>query len=206
MLSSHARLKARESAKNGALPRQGYLAQLVAECASPETAPANKLQCLAHLANFAYDPINFGHLLRLNVVDLFVDVLDEALQAAAPADADSAAFMRLAMQGICNVAGDPRFQRLLFENDVLPLLLQATTQSDRATCAAAVATLFFLLDAPASVGSILTNPGTIPHVEACTASADVVVRQTAEAFMSRRQELGSGGGLSQQPHTVVTEE
>ena len=32
----------------------------------------SKLQVLANLANFAYDPINYEHLRKLNVVDLFL--------------------------------------------------------------------------------------------------------------------------------------
>jgi len=31
-----------------------------------------KLQVLANLANFAYDPINYEYLRQLNVVDLFL--------------------------------------------------------------------------------------------------------------------------------------
>lgn len=32
----------------------------------------SKLQILANLTNFAYDPINYEHLRKLNVVDLFL--------------------------------------------------------------------------------------------------------------------------------------
>ena len=31
-----------------------------------------KVQILANLANFSYDPINYGHLRKLNVIDLFL--------------------------------------------------------------------------------------------------------------------------------------
>lgn len=32
----------------------------------------SKEQILANLANFAYDPINYGYLRQLNVIDLFI--------------------------------------------------------------------------------------------------------------------------------------
>jgi len=32
----------------------------------------SKLQVLANLANFAYDPVNYDYIRRLNVIDLFL--------------------------------------------------------------------------------------------------------------------------------------
>ncbi|KDO32777.1 hypothetical protein SPRG_02475 [Saprolegnia parasitica CBS 223.65] len=191
MLSSRARLAARESAKDGSLARPGYLAQLVAECTDAATTPDAKLQCVAHLANFGYDPINYMHLLRLNVLDLFVDVLDEALQSPKATEMTTS-FARLAMQGICNVAADPRFQVLLMQNDALPLLAAAIQVEDRATRVSGLTTLFFLLDAPPNVvpEAALRKDASIHAIVAVAAqSTETVVANTAQAFLSRCAEV-----------------
>lgn len=41
--------------------------------------PGSKEEILANLANFAYDPINYGHFRKLNVVDLFMGELQLSL-------------------------------------------------------------------------------------------------------------------------------
>ena len=41
----------------------------------------NKLQIIANLTNFGYDPINYGFIRTLNVLDLFLDVLAEEEQS-----------------------------------------------------------------------------------------------------------------------------
>lgn len=53
----------------------------------------DKIQILAHLANFAYDPINYEHLIKLNVTELFLDCLDE----------DNAQLVEFAAAGLCNM-------------------------------------------------------------------------------------------------------
>ena len=40
----------------------------------------NKLQIIANLTNFDYDPINYGFFRTLNMLDLFLDVLAEEKQ------------------------------------------------------------------------------------------------------------------------------
>ena len=35
----------------------------------------SRIQILANLANFAYDPINYNHMRKLNVIDLFLGKL-----------------------------------------------------------------------------------------------------------------------------------
>ena len=60
----------------------------------------NKLQIIANLANFGYDPINYEFFRTLNVLDLFLDVLAEE-QHSGNGDYDDK--MRLfAIGGICN--------------------------------------------------------------------------------------------------------
>ncbi len=51
-----------------------------------------KLQVLANLANFAYDPINYEALRQLNAVELFVDMLTE----------ENPKLVEFGIGGICN--------------------------------------------------------------------------------------------------------
>lgn len=58
---------------------------------------AAKEQVLANLANFAYDPINYGFLKSLHVIDLFLDQLSET----------NPKLVQYAVGGLCNlVAGN----------------------------------------------------------------------------------------------------
>lgn len=49
---------------------------------------------LANLANFAYDPINYEFLRKLNVVDLFLDQLSE----------ENTNIVQSGLGGLCNLA------------------------------------------------------------------------------------------------------
>jgi hypothetical protein len=52
-----------------------------------------KTQVLAHLANFAYDPVNYEWLRKLHVLDLFIDMLTE----------ENEQWKEFGMSGICNL-------------------------------------------------------------------------------------------------------
>jgi KaiC/GvpD/RAD55 family RecA-like ATPase len=53
-----------------------------------------KEQVLANLANFAYDPINYEFLRKLNVIDLFLDQLSE----------ENTHFVQFGLGGLCNLS------------------------------------------------------------------------------------------------------
>lgn len=73
MLTTRERLEQRRG--RNAAPRHEYLQQLVDEYQrSPQLL--RKEEIAANLANFCYDPINYGSLARLRVMDLFLDILD----------------------------------------------------------------------------------------------------------------------------------
>ncbi|PNF34511.1 Armadillo repeat-containing protein 7 [Cryptotermes secundus] len=55
-----------------------------------------KEQVLANLANFAYDPINYEYLRKLNVIDLFLDQLSE----------ENTNIVQFGLGGLCNLALD----------------------------------------------------------------------------------------------------
>lgn len=52
-----------------------------------------KEQVLANLANFAYDPINYGYIRQLNIIDLFLGALSER----------NPRLVRFAIGGLCNL-------------------------------------------------------------------------------------------------------
>ncbi|RHY05766.1 hypothetical protein DYB36_002048 [Aphanomyces astaci] len=175
------------------------------ECTNPSTPAKAKEQCLAHLANFSYDPINYTFFLRLNLVDMFVDFVDEVLPVAAQLQPPTArasstqrhhaiTIARLAMQAICNVAPDQRFQKVLADNDAIPLILQATHAPDPVTCAAALSTMYFLLDAPFDIlpaVALRDNEQVIGRIDICAEHDDVVVRNIALSFIAHRRDIES---------------
>ena len=89
------------------LERGAYLQQLVAEYTSDKTDEEKKEQVLANLGNFAYDPMNFNFLRRLNVHELFKGNYFHALKSSLRADCLSekdARIKQFAVSGLCNLA------------------------------------------------------------------------------------------------------
>lgn len=52
-----------------------------------------KEQVLANLANFAYDPVNYGYLRQLRVIDIFLNALSES----------NPKLVRFGIAGLCNL-------------------------------------------------------------------------------------------------------
>lgn len=141
MLSSRARLAARQG--QHAPARHEFLQQLVDEY-QRSVHVLRKEEIVANLANFAYDPINYATLAQLQVMDLFLDILDADHEGAARASPEhnstdslpsSSATaitptMRLQQQrlasfalgGICNCIADPVLQESFIAGDGFPLV------------------------------------------------------------------------------------
>ena len=62
------------------------------------------MQVLANLANFAFDPINYDALRRLNVLDLFLDHLDAN---------ENPKLREFAMGGLCNCINGTRHETMV---------------------------------------------------------------------------------------------
>uniref|UniRef100_A0A8D8ZJ02 Armadillo repeat-containing protein 7 n=1 Tax=Cacopsylla melanoneura TaxID=428564 RepID=A0A8D8ZJ02_9HEMI len=58
-----------------------------------------KEQVLANLSNFAYDPINYDYMRRLNVIDIFLDTISRYTLY-------SETLVHYAMAGLCNLCLD----------------------------------------------------------------------------------------------------
>ncbi|XP_015433274.1 PREDICTED: hydroxyacyl-thioester dehydratase type 2, mitochondrial [Dufourea novaeangliae] len=90
MFTSKVRLIKR-TGKN-TIGRYEFLKLLATEFKTTKSKEA-KEQVLANLANFAYDPINYGYIRQLQIIDLFLYALSE----------DNVKLVRFASGGICNL-------------------------------------------------------------------------------------------------------
>ncbi|KAI9138833.1 hypothetical protein BKA69DRAFT_720340 [Paraphysoderma sedebokerense] len=136
MFSSLQRLQERQG-KTGT-PRIEYLNQLLRQLQSASTSIESKLQVIANLANFAYDPINYDYFKQLNIVDLFLDVLDD------PPSKDNPAFAEFALGGLCNLINDPRFSTYILSIDNIALISQQLSSSNEETVCSALTILYYL--------------------------------------------------------------
>ena len=95
-----------------------------------------RLQVLANLANFAYDPINYDHFRKLNILDLFLDVIAE--------DTDDKA-IEFAIGGVCNCCLDKVNKQYLVDNDGVELAVKCLSSRNEETVLSAITTLMYLM-------------------------------------------------------------
>lgn len=117
--------------------RFAYLQRLVNEFQETEDIKA-KQEILAHLANFAYDSVNYEYLRQLHVIDLFLDMLIE----------EDIELKRFGIGGLCNCCIDPKNIEIILkpENKGLLLIKKCLSSSDEETVLSAITTLFYLLN------------------------------------------------------------
>uniref|UniRef100_A0A6B2LM46 Armadillo repeat-containing domain-containing protein n=1 Tax=Arcella intermedia TaxID=1963864 RepID=A0A6B2LM46_9EUKA len=118
------------------MPRYRYLQRLVTEFQDSNNLE-DKEQVIAHLSNFAYDPINYEHLLKLNVLDLFLDTLE---------DETDTKLQEFAIGGLCNFCLDPRVAKLIFKHNGVPLIIKGLSSTNIETVLSSVTTLYYLMD------------------------------------------------------------
>ncbi|KOC59693.1 Armadillo repeat-containing protein 7, partial [Habropoda laboriosa] len=94
-----------------------------------------KEQVLANLANFAYDPINYGYMRQLQIIDLFLHTLSE----------DNLKLIRFAAGGICNVSTDPINKLYILRNQGIQLLTSLLTSQDEDIILSVLTSLIFLI-------------------------------------------------------------
>ena len=110
-----------------------YLRDLLAELEESPQLVARQ-QVLANIANFAYDPRNAAHLLRLDAPRLLLARL---------ADPDEA-LRRFAAAAVCNLCLDPPCRRGLLSGGLLPALLLGLEDGCVQTAASCLTTLLLL--------------------------------------------------------------
>ena len=105
------------------------------------------IKVLANICNFAYDPINYEHLRKLNVIpDLLLDCITEE---------EDLFTKRFAMGGISNSSLDPLNRKLFIENEGIPLILSHLSSEDEETVVNTLTCLYFMIQL-STVNLILT--------------------------------------------------
>jgi hypothetical protein len=94
-----------------------------------------KLQVLANLANFGYDPINYEYFRQLNILDLFLDVL---------AEENDEKMIEFAMGGVCNCCLDEKNKAYLLENECVDFTVKCLSSSNEETVLSAITALLYL--------------------------------------------------------------
>ncbi|CAL1530339.1 unnamed protein product [Lymnaea stagnalis] len=113
--------------------RLSYLQSLVTEFQDTTDEDA-KEQVLANLANFAYDPINYEFFKKLNVVDLFLDCLEE----------NNEKLIEFSIGGICNCCLDKVLKQHIIESGGIELIIKCLSRPQENTVMSAVTTLMYL--------------------------------------------------------------
>ena len=135
----------RKTGQHG-IGRLSYLQSLVTEFQDTSEEDA-KEQILSNLANFAYDPINYGHFKKLNVVDIFLDCLEEANEK----------IVEFAAGGLCNCCLDKDFKAHIINGGGIPLLVKCLSRPVENTVMSALTSLMFLVT-PESKQEITSVP------------------------------------------------
>ncbi|KAL4236085.1 Armadillo repeat-containing protein 7 [Mactra antiquata] len=114
--------------------RLSYLQSLVNEYQNTDSSDA-KTQIMANLANFAYDPINYEHFKSLNIIDLFLDGLEEM-------DED---LVEYAIGGICNACVANENRQYIIDNSGIKLVISCLSKYSENTVLSAITSLIYLV-------------------------------------------------------------
>ncbi|XP_077315449.1 armadillo repeat-containing protein 7 [Lithobates pipiens] len=123
-----------------------YLQALVTEFQDTDSIEA-KEQVLANLANFSYDPKNFSDLQKLQVPDLFLDMLTE----------DNENLVEFGIGGICNLCLDKAMKNHILSSGGLSLIINCLSSCCEETVLSAITTLMYLCTTASRV-EIITPP------------------------------------------------
>lgn len=138
---------------------------------TPLGLTACKYEVLANLANFAYDPMNYGHLKRLNVADLFLDMLSE----------EDDKLVEFGIGGLCNLALDKELKVFILQNDGVSQVKQCLASPNTEIIISAITTLMFLTT-PSSKQEICCEETVAKIVEFCQ-SENKKISNLAHIFM-----------------------
>ncbi|KAK2187129.1 hypothetical protein NP493_177g01033 [Ridgeia piscesae] len=126
--------------------RQSYLQSLVTEFQDTDSDDTRK-QVLANLANFAYDPINYEYMRQLNVIDLFLDSMNDPNEK----------LVDFAAGGLCNLCLDRQNKEFILKNNGVSLMKNALSSTNEETVLSAITCLMFLVT-PQSKSEITSLP------------------------------------------------
>lgn len=100
--------------------RPTYIRLLLEEYESLTTQEDKKLQVLANLGNFAYDPINYEYFRRFNVMDVFLTNLSLFYQENCNINILKVSF---SLGAICNLCQDLRNKEYMLKYELVKLVV-----------------------------------------------------------------------------------
>uniref|UniRef100_T1JBB6 Armadillo repeat-containing domain-containing protein n=1 Tax=Strigamia maritima TaxID=126957 RepID=T1JBB6_STRMM len=116
MFSSNKHLQKRTKSDDAG--RFEYLQSLLTEFQDTDSEDA-RVQIMANLANFAYDPINYQFLRDLNVLDLFLDNLTT----------DDSQLVEFAIGGLCNLCLDTTNRDYIIQMNGIHLIIRCLSRN-----------------------------------------------------------------------------
>ncbi|KAH3744222.1 ARM repeat superfamily protein [Pelomyxa schiedti] len=142
------RLRRRESS------RFEYLRSLVTEFQDTNKIDC-KLQIVANLANFAFDPQNYHWFRELHIIDLFLDMLTEPEEQ----------LIEFGAGGLCNLCCDNANLAVIEESEGIPLITGLLESSNETILMYALTILYYITNrSPATKISKLCTPTLIEKV------------------------------------------
>ncbi|CAH2302438.1 armadillo repeat-containing 7 [Pelobates cultripes] len=170
-----------------------YLQALVTEFQDTDSAEA-KEQVLANLANFAYDPRNFSDLRKLQVIDLFLDMLTE----------ENETFVEFGIGGLCNLCLDKANKSHILSSGGLRLVINCLSSKREETALSALTTLMYL-STTASRADI-TSPPVVECMVRFSLSGNRRIRNLATVFLEdycSEKQVQEARAQSQHTHSAL---
>ncbi|OWR46252.1 Armadillo repeat-containing protein 7 [Danaus plexippus plexippus] len=168
MFSSKTQLRKR-TPENGT-DRESYLSLLVDEYINSSSFDA-KHQVLANLANFAYDPINYGFIRNVGVLDIFIHVLKNA---------NNSKLLHFATAGICNLCIDPDNVDYIVNNGAIEPISTLLNSDHEETLADAITIFIYLYDSHAK--DKIHDIKTVKNIEALIKSENQKICKFQSTF------------------------
>ncbi|KAI5642237.1 hypothetical protein NE865_05599 [Phthorimaea operculella] len=173
MFSNKAQLKKR-TPENGT-DRESFLSLLVDEYINTTSFDA-KCQVLANLANFAYDPINYGYIRDVGVLDIFLYVLKNETNSR---------LLHFATAGICNLSVDPLNAEYILTHAGLNPIVALLKCDHTDIVSDAITTLIYLYNQQTEPE--IKNPEVIETVQKLSEMDDKQIANLAAVFL---QDIG----------------
>ncbi|NP_001085829.1 armadillo repeat containing 7 L homeolog [Xenopus laevis] len=147
-----------------------YLQALVTEFQDTDSVEA-KEQVLANLANFAYEPRNFSDLRKLQVADLFLDMLTE----------DNETLVEFGIGGLCNLCLDKTNKSYILDSGGVKLVINCLSSQREETVLSALTTLMYLCTAASRAD--ITTPAVVECMVRFSISTNRRIRNLATIFL-----------------------
>ncbi|KAJ5080256.1 armadillo repeat-containing protein [Anaeramoeba ignava] len=133
MFSSISKIRKRNQSGEG-LNRLEFLKQLVKEYKETKSEKS-KIESLAKLGNFAYDPVNYNFLRKVKAIEVFVQSLKESNQK----------LIELGIGSICNCCIDPYNLIIIEKEDGPSLILECLFSENENIIQSSLSIIFFVL-------------------------------------------------------------